>query len=392
MISVKEAKELVLAHTVTLSSHNVPLSEAAGFTLAADVFAGVDIPAFIQSSMDGYAIRFEDHQSPLTVKGEMQAGTAVQFDLAGGQAVRIFAGAPLPAGADTVVVQEKVNVKEGILTILDEQLTLGDDVRGIGAEATAGSLAMAKGCKLTSAAIGYLAGLGKTEAEIYRSPAVAVIVTGKELQEPGKELSFGLVYESNSYSLTAALKQAKVTQINFYHADDNLDELTAILQDALQANDIVLLTGGVSVGDYDFVPQAAERLGISKIFHHVKQKPGKPLYFGKIEEKIVFGLPGNPSSVLSCFYQYVLPALEKQIDFKRNVNINHAILAQAYTKAAGLTHFLKATFDDGLVTPLNAQESFRMSSFAQANCTIELEEEQSVFPVGTEVKVYLFPE
>jgi len=297
----------------------------------------------------------------------------------------------MPAGFPKVDINFLLNA-DGILTIQDDELVLGSNVRNIGAEAAAGSLAMAKGWKLTPAAIGFLAGLGETEADIYSSPVVGIIVTGKELQHPGQALSFGQIYESNSYSLAAALKAAKITEVNFYQADDNLDELTEILKGALEKNDLILLTGGVSVGDYDFVPHAAERLGISEVFHKIKQKPGKPLYFGKFEEKLVFGLPGNPSSVMSCFYQYVLPALEKQISYQRNIKIEHAILAHEYTKPKGLTHFLKAFYEDGLVTPLNAQESFRMSSFAQANCMIELTEEESVFPIGTEVKVYIFPE
>jgi molybdopterin molybdotransferase len=402
MISVKEAKSLIQEQVLALPLHPTPLAMAAGATLGSDIYATTDIPAFEQSSMDGYAIRFDERSLPLTINGEMQAGADRHYTLLPEQAARIFTGAPLPQGADTVVMQEKVEVKDGVLTILDEQLTFGANVRNTGAEAASGMLAMPKGCKLTPAAIGFLAGIGCTEVEVCRTPAVAIIVTGKELQRPGEELAFGQVYESNSYSLTAALELAQITKINFYSADDNLDELTAVLEEALGDNDVVLLTGGVSVGDYDFVLRAAERAGVTQIFHKVKQKPGKPLYFGKTEKQLVFGLPGNPSSVLSCFYQYVLPALEKMICYKSNVEvkdgsgssvkIQDAVLTDDYKKAAGLTHFLKAHFNDGNVTPLSAQESFRMSSFAQANCMIELEEEGTAFAAGTKVKIYIFPE
>lgn len=398
MISVEQAKILILEQTKPLPAERKPLAMAAGATLGADVYAKIDIPAFEQSSMDGYAICFEDRFLPLTIQGEMQAGTDLQFTLKRRCAARIFTGAPLPQGADTVVMQEKVTIENGLLTILDQQLTYGLNVRNKGAEVTAGALAIQKGSKLTPAAIGFLAGIGETDAAIYRSPSVGIIVTGKELQQPGKELAFGQVYESNSYALTAALEQAQVNRINFYAADDELEELTSVLQEALAGNDVVLLTGGVSVGDYDFVLKAAERSGITQIFHKVKQKPGKPLYFGKKEDQLVFGLPGNPSSVLSCFYHYVLPALEKLTSYKSNssssgsLKITEAILTHEYRKPAGLTHFLKAQFDDGKVTPLNAQESFRMSSFAQANCMIELEEEETIFAAGKTVKTYIFPE
>jgi molybdopterin molybdotransferase len=401
MISVQEAKSLILEQITPMQLHQLPLALAAGATLGADVYAKIDIPAFEQSSMDGYAIRFDERSLPLTINGEMQAGAAQPLTLLPEHAARIFTGAPLPQGADTVVMQEKVEVSNGILTILDDQLSPGLNVRNKGAEAAAGTLSMQRGCKLTPAAIGFLAGIGITEVEVCLNPSVAIIVTGKELQKPGEELAFGQVYESNSYSLTAALELAQVTKINFYSADDDLDELTAVLKEAISFNDVVLLTGGVSVGDYDFVLRAAEASGVQQIFHKVKQKPGKPLYFGKTDKQIIFGLPGNPSSVLSCFYQYVLPALEKMMDYRSNLSeaglssslkTQLAILTHTYTKAAGLTHFLKAHFNDGNVTPLSAQESFRMSSFAQANCMIELPEGETDFAAGAKVKVYIFPE
>jgi molybdopterin molybdotransferase len=396
MISVNKAKLLIQENIQKLPVQLVPLAAAAGHTLNKDVYAKTDIPAFEQSAMDGYAIRFEERNQPLTVHGEMQAGTETQYRLMPGQAARIFTGAPLPTGADTVVMQEKVRLAAGILTIADTGLTKGQHVRNKGAEVKKASLAIAKGCRLTPAAIGFLAGIGETEVEISQSPSVGIIITGKELQQPGNELAFGQVYESNSYALHAALQQAQITQIKLYTADDKLDELTAVLKDALQNNEVVLLTGGVSVGDYDFVIKAAELNSLTQVFHRVKQKPGKPLYFGWKENKIIFGLPGNPSSVLSCFYQYVLPALKSmegaQKDQSGGLQTIEAVLTHGYKKTAGLTHFLKAHFENGNVTPLNAQESFRMSSFAQANCMIELGEEETEFSAGMKVKIYLLPQ
>ncbi|WP_367864738.1 gephyrin-like molybdotransferase Glp [Pedobacter sp. WC2423] len=396
MISVHDAKLLVQENIKTLPAQRVPLAMAAGYTLHTDVYARTAIPAFEQSSMDGYAIRFEERENALTLNGEMQAGTENQAVLWPGQAARIFTGAPLPAGADTVVMQEKVKVADGILTILDTAFAEGAHVRNKGAETQQGSLAIQKDCFLTPAAIGFLAGIGETEVEIYGIPSVGIIITGKELQQPGNDLAFGQVYESNSYTLTAALQQAQITKLKVYTADDNLDELTLVLQQALQNHEVVLLTGGVSVGDYDFVISAAARSGITTIFHRIKQKPGKPLYFGKKGDQVIFGLPGNPSSVLSCFYQYVLPGLRKMYNYNGKGQFNalqtrEAVLTHDYHKASGLTHFLKAYFEEEKVTPLSAQESFRMSSFAQANCMIELEEEETIFTAGTKVKIYLFP-
>jgi molybdopterin molybdotransferase len=392
MISVEEAKQLIRQNVEPLPVHSVPLSLAAGHLLAADEYAVIDIPAYEQSSMDGYAIRFEDYGQPLIIQGEMQAGTTEQFTLLPLHAARIFTGAPLPAGADTVVMQEKVDIREGKLIILDTKLSKAVNVRHKGAEAHAGQLAIAKGSRLTPAALGFLAGIGKTHVSVHYIPSVAIIATGKELQRPGQELSFGQVYESNSYALSAALKRAYVSEISLYSADDNLEELTSVLQEALQKHDLVLLTGGVSVGDYDFVLRAAQLLEIEQVFHKVKQKPGKPLYFGKKGDKVVFGLPGNPSSVLSCFYQYVLPALQKLTGGTTVcLEVADAVLSQDFHKPAGLTQFIKAQFTDGIVSPLQAQESFRMSSFAQANGMIELPADHEDFPAGSSVKVHLFP-
>ena len=182
-----------------------------------------------------------------------------------------------------------------------------------------------------------------------------------------------------------------IKEISVYEADDDLEVLTAILQQALEQSDVVLLSGGVSVGDYDFVIEASQRCGINQVFHKVKQKPGKPLFFGTLAEKLVFGLPGNPSSVLSCYYNYVLPAI-KQLSQKESSNsILNAQLKTPYRKPAGLTHYLKGWYEDGFASPLGAQESFRLSSFAQANCLICLEESGTEFPAGSPVTIIQLP-
>ncbi|QXV65955.1 molybdopterin molybdotransferase MoeA [Mucilaginibacter sp. 21P] len=392
MISVEEAKALVIKNITALPPVTIPLSEAAGHVLAADIFAICDIPAFRQSSMDGYALRYSDKNVALPIKGEMYAGVPEPFTIEPGEACRIFTGGPLPEGADTVVMQENVSVSDGRLKIVSDGLNPGDNVRKKGAEIRSGELAMQKGTYLTPAAIGFLAGTGICEVSVYPSPKVAVILTGKELQQPGHPLAFGQVYDSNSYSLSAALKLVGVKTIIYYYVDDNLMELKDTLAKAITDNDMVLLTGGVSVGDYDFVVKAADLCGVAQIFHKVKQKPGKPLYFGKMNDKVIFGLPGNPSSVLSCFYNYVSLAIAGLSQQPDKVKFLTATLGHAIKKPAGLTHFLKGTYTDGVAASLGAQESFRLSSFAHANCLIRLAESQDSFAQGDAVSVLLLPE
>ena len=391
MISVQEAKTIISANLIPLSPVVISLEQANNHILAADVFAICDIPAFSQSSMDGYAIKFNDRHQPLSITGEMAAGVSETFEISTGEAARIFTGAPLPAGADTVVMQEKVEVKEGKLFIKDENMQLGLNVRDQGAEIKEKAIAMEKGSYLSPAALGFLAQLGITEVKVYPMPKVGIILTGKELQQPGEKLQFGQVYESNSYALTAALNNAGINDIQVYTADDDLDILKNILADVLEEKDVVLLTGGVSVGNYDFVVEAARLCGVTQLFHKVRQKPGKPLYVGRKKEKLIFGLPGNPSSVLSCFYNYVLPTLNGLSQRENTVTEIQATLNAAYRKPSGLTHFLKGHYQNGKVEPLHAQESFRLSSFALANCLICLPEEFEDFNVGDMLTILLLP-
>ncbi|MCH5598558.1 molybdopterin molybdotransferase MoeA [Niabella ginsengisoli] len=226
---------------------------------------------------------------------------------------------------------------------------------------------------------------------MYPQPKVSIIVTGKELQVPGMPLQYGQVYESNSFTLAAALQTAGISDVSICYADDDLEQLTDILNNTLSASDVVLLTGGVSVGDYDFVVKAAEACDVKTIFHKVKQRPGKPLFFGKQKEKVVFGLPGNPSSVLTCFYQYVLLVLESLTRRSVQLKREEATLKNQYNKTHQFVHFLKGFYDGDTVEILEAQESYRLRSFAKANCLIELGEASRVYQPGENVFFYLLP-
>jgi molybdopterin molybdotransferase len=389
VITVAEAKHIISTNVTVLKPVTVSLLHARGKVLAADVFATVDIPAFPQSAMDGYAFAFDDLQKELIIEGEMAAGSSFPIEVTEGKAIRIFTGAPVPAGADTVVMQEKVKTENGVLIIEDEKLQRNSNVRPIGSEIKAGELALPKGSLLTAAAIGFLAGIGVTEVSVIPDPVISIILTGNELQEPGKPLSYGQVYESNSFGLTAALESLHLPVHQVYKAEDDPEVLTAILQQALNESDLVLLTGGVSVGDYDFVLQAAEKCGVTQQFHKVKQRPGKPLFFGTKNEKVVCGLPGNPSSVLTCFYEYVTEALAIQTKRPLQLKTVQTLLAKDCKKAPGLTHFQKAYYDGQTVLPLTAQESYKLNSFATANCLLVLDGEKEVYEANDAVTIHL---
>ena len=399
MISVAEAKKIIKENLGELSPVKLSLQQAAGTVLSEDVYATVDIPAFPQSSMDGYAFLFSDWKTnkEIFVDGEIAAGDSDIIAFAPGKAIRIFTGAPVPPGADTVVMQEKVKINslagsENQLIIEDELIKQGANVRPQGSEMKAGELALSKETYLSPAAIGFLAGLGIEGVNVYPKPSVSIIVTGKELQQPGKPLQYGQVYESNSFALKAALEQLNITSIKISWADDDLEILKTILTEALHQSDVILLTGGISVGEYDFVLQAATECGVEKLFHKVKQRPGKPLYFGIKGNKPVFGLPGNPSSVLTCFYEYVIPALEKLGNKGITIKAIKVPLAKSFQKATGLTHFLKGFYDGSTALPLDAQESYRLSSYAKANCLIQINEEVISCKEGELVEIHLLPE
>ncbi len=391
MISVDEAKKIIQREVNTLDPVLQNLSHAAGLVLGANVFAIIDIPAFNQSSMDGYAFSFNRWQAinKLQIEGEIPAGSNETISYSPEKAVRIFTGAAVPEGTDTVVMQEKVIAENGMLIIEDEKLKQGGNVRLKGSEIKTGELALAAGTILSPAAIGFLAGIGITQVKVYPKPKVSIIVTGKELQQPGQPLQHGQVYESNSATLKAALQQLHIGNVKIFWADDDLDILTNVLQDALNESEVVLLTGGVSVGDYDFVLEAAKLCGITQLFHKIKQRPGKPLYFGKKDNQFIFGLPGNPSSVLTCFYEYVIPALQQLSNVATGLTTRQVPLAKTIEKPAGLTHFLKGYYDGEKAMPLDAQESYRLSSFARANCLIKINESVTKCSEGENVEIHL---
>jgi molybdopterin molybdotransferase len=393
MISVTEARKIIGEKIQPLLPVQATLAHASGYRLAEDIYAAADIPNFQQSSMDGYAFAFDQWKrtGKLIIEGESAAGDKQIAGIEGPKAIRIFTGAPVPAGADTVVMQEKVRAENEYLFIDDESLKAGNNIRAKGSEIRQGELALAKGSILGPAAIGFLAGIGITHLKIYPKPSVTIIVTGNELQEPGNLLEYGQVYESNSYALSAALKQLGIGNIVVKKAKDKLDELVQVLANALNESELVLLTGGVSVGDYDYVVKATEACGVQQLFHKIKQRPGKPLYLGIKDNKMVFGLPGNPSSVLSCFYQYVIPAIGNMCTQPLALQKINVPLANTVQKSISFTQFLKAYFDGGTVTSLDAQESYRMHSFARANCMIELGEEAKTYQQGEIVTVHLLP-
>ncbi len=380
LIGVPAAQRHILDRALPLHSVRMLLSQCRPQQVLDEaIHAAIDIPGFAQSAMDGFAFHYSDWRwgQPLNIVGEVAAGSGQPPALLSGQCVRIFTGAPLPPGADTVAPKEVVRADGADLYIEKQDIALGAHVRLQGSEVRVGDAVLPAGTLLSSGVVGFLASLGVAEVAVLPPPRVSIIVTGNELVQPGNNLAYGQVYESNSFALRAALSSLQLPGVPVAFAQDTLDTVTQSLQNALETSDVVLLTGGISAGDYDFVLPAALRCGVVPVFHKVRQKPGKPLFFGVFEGKMVFGLPGNPASVLTCFYAYVRPALLQMMGHAPPMHLQ-AHLDGAYTKTKGFTHFLKALRTGDRVQVLGAQESFRMSSFAAANCLVVVPEEVDV--------------
>ena len=391
MITVARAWTLIKEHVMTLAAVKVNLKEAGGLVLAQDIIASKDVPSFSQSNMDGYTFCFNENNQPYTIVGEVAAGASQIKAIEKGTAVRIFTGALVPEGADTVLMQEKAKIDGVVLTVLDEKIKKGDHVRAIGSEIKKGERALTKGMILKPAAIGFIAGMGIEKVMVYPAPRIGILVTGNELQTGGSDLKEGQVYESNSYTLMAALEALNIKEIKVKQVKDDLVQITNELNSLIKETDIVLMTGGVSVGDYDFTLMAFDNCQVKTVFHKIKQKPGKPLLFGLKAEKIIFGLPGNPSSVLTCFYEYVLPAIEKLTYQTVSLKAIQAPIAHTFKKLQGLTHFAKAMYDGENVTLLTGQESYKLASYAVANCLAILPEEVEEITKGTIIHIHLLP-
>lgn len=391
MISVEQAKQLIKKHLSVLPSATLPLELAFHNILSEDVFAPIDLPVFAQSGMDGYAFCFEEDRVEYSIVGEVAAGAEEPIKLHPGEAVRIFTGAPVPAGADTIIMQEKTEVKDHKLFLKDEKLQRGHNYRPVGSDIQRGELAIKAGHQLTPAAVGFLAAMGKKDVHVTPSPKVAIIVTGDELQPIGQPLSFGQIYEANSYSLRAALQSIGIHTVYIHTVEDDPLQLEKCIKESLHLADLILITGGVSVGDYDYTLKACLNAGVKTVFHGIKQKPGKPLLFGMNGYKPVFGLPGNPSSVLTCFYQYVFPAIGQMMNKDFTLAEASAVIQDGYKKPLGITHFLRATFIDGKVRIRNGQESYKLESFANADAFIVLPEEKTEVHAGEQVIVQKIP-
>ena len=384
MIQVEQALSIIAENSSTMPVQKIPVQKALGYILAETVYSPINMPPFRQSAMDGYAfIHSEKHQ--YDVVGISQAGDHDDVKLKENEAVRIFTGAFVPKNADTVVMQEHVLATENsiLITNMPDKFT---NVRAKGEQIIKEDVVFEANTLITPAAIGFLACLGITEIEVYKKPKVAILVTGNELIKAGKKLPKGKIYESNSIMLHAALQTIGIKKTKIYKVKDNLKATKKALKNILDKYDIVLISGGISVGDYDFVKEALLANGVEELFYKINQKPGKPMFFGSKKETLVFALPGNPASSLTNFYIYVYPAIKNRMGFSQT-HLPKLVrkLNSGFINTSGKTLFLKALYDETNVTILEGQSSAMLNTFAIANSLLIVPHDKESLKKGEQV-------
>ena len=380
----------------------VELNESYGRIVAEDVKSTLDVPPFDRSTVDGYAVRSEDvigaeEDNPieLSIVGSVKIGVIPELSVGKGEAAEIVTGAPLPKGSDSVVMVENADRKDGKVLIY-RSTTIGENVMARGSDIKAGETVLQKGAALTPFEIGMLSGIGKNQVKVYMKPKVAVISTGPELIHPGERLTPGKIYDINSYTLGSAIKSLGGEPISFGVIPDDLKIIEEVLDRALRVADIVVTSGGASVGPHDLIPKIIWEWGKPSLYiSGVAIKPGKPITLAIVKDKPVFSLPGNPASALLTFYLFVRPVLLKMAG--RKVTPLESVKAKAGMKifpAKGRRTFVTVTLrleDEGLKAyPVPTGLSGAITTLSRADGFIEVAENQQFISEGEEVTVQLF--
>ena len=397
MLTVAEAKEVILSAVRTRPARAVPLAEALDCVLAQDVTSPVDLPLWDNSSVDGYAVRASDVASAsenssihLRVIAEAPAGTAAHVGLEPQACVRVFTGAPIPTGADAVVMQEDTHPHhEGYIAVV-ESVETGENIRRAGDDVTKNEVVLRAGKLLGPSQLG-MAAVGVAQLVVYPCPRVGVLVTGAEIVEPGRPLREGQIHDSNSYALCAFVKKAGCEPVDLGIADDTREDLHEKIDYGLSECDAVITVGGVSVGEYDLVKDVLAELGCEQNLWKIAMRPGKPFVFGACAEKLVFGLPGNPVSAAVTFLVLVRPALLKMRGLTEiELPSLSAETAEDFVNSGDRLHYMRAKLqregEKWLVRPMPRQGSHVISSIANANCLVEVPEATTI-PRGHLAKV-----
>jgi molybdopterin molybdotransferase len=392
MVPIEEAQRIIAAHVAPLDIEEVSSLGADGRVLAEDVFAGESLPDVPKAAVDGYALRADEGMAERRVIAELTAGGSDSVALAAGTAARIMTGAPVPPGADAVIMVEQTHEHDGVLRVT-RAVAPGDSIHTIGQDIRQGELVLARGIVLGAAEVGLLATIGRVRVLAYRRPVVGVLATGDEVHEPDAPTSVGGIRDSNRYALLAAACAAGCETISLGIAGDDADVQRAAILNGLERADVLLTSGGVSMGTRDLIKPLLAELGTVH-FGRIAFKPGKPTTFATVRGKLAFGLPGYPVSSLVSFEVFVRPALRRlQGDARPDRPQVRVTLQEAITAPPDRPEYQRAivAWDDGrlVARSTGAQGSSRLLSLRSANALLLVPGDGMTYPPGAELDALL---
>ncbi len=397
MITVQEAVEIIKTKVKDFGVEEIPLSEAMGRVLREDLFAERDFPPYHRVTMDGIALHYKSYaegKRSFPIEGIAAAGSPIKTLQDSSACFEVMTGSILPEGTDTVIRYEDLNIKEGTAQLLVDKVKEGQNIHYKGEDRKAGSLVTKQGRRLSAAEIGVAATIGKAKIKVSKLPKAMIISTGDELVEIHEKPLAHQIRRSNVHRLKATLSGLGLP-VDTHHLNDDMEEILANLSEFINKYDVLVLSGGVSKGKFDFLPEALEKLGVQKLFHKIKQRPGKPFWFGEAPNGcLVFALPGNPVSSFLCTHRYFIPWLEQSLALPPEKNAT-ALLKSDFFFKPDLTYFLQVKINynaDGqiLAEPVVGHGSGDLANLVDADAFLQLPRGRNEFKQGEAFPLFFY--
>ena len=398
MIEESEALEKIIESTPQTVVRNIPVSHSLGCFLADDVRSTINLPGVLQSGVDGYAVKASDcidKLKELKIAGQSVAGSPCLASLKSGEVYRVFTGSQIPEGSDAVVMQEDITKLSNEFIAINKLVSVDDNVRRVGEVLAEGQKISAAGSCIKTTTLGALVAGGVFNINVGTFPSVGIIVTGDELVDPNEnEIASHQIYETNGIVLQNSVSKLGAEKIEVKRTGDDLAEISTVFLKMKKWADIILIVGGISVGDRDFVKKSLQNCGVNEIFWRVRMKPGKPLYYGTYDnEGQVFGLPGNTVSAFACLQLFVRPAIRLRSGALKDdlfLEKRSASCAESITNNTDRVHYICGKLSDGIFNPIGNQRSNNILALSQSNSLLRLDS-FSHFQSGESVNCYYLP-